>query len=201
MVFQDFVPRLKDHLLARIQNIRLAAEDLDFSEAERDQLVIDNDILYEHATAQFNYTTYDARREYDIIKPKSDKSDIIVTSGEEDVAHHPFWYARVLGVYHTKVSYAPTGASRSRVDFLHIRWLGLDPEWNGGQDNRRMHRIGFVPFEGDAEGPAFGFIDPATVIRACHLIPAFTEEKTTALLPPSKFRDAAGEYVNYFVNQ
>ena len=64
-----------------------------------------------------------------------------------------------------------------------------------------MHRIGFVPYEGDAEGPAFGFIDPATVVRACHLIPAFSEEKTTALLPPSKFRDAAGDYVNYFVNQ
>ena len=184
-----------------MQNISLAAEDLEFSEAERDELIIDNDDLYEHATAQFNYTSYDARRECNIVKPHSDKCDVIVTSGEEDTAHHPFWYARVLGIYHTRISHAPTGASRLRVDFLHIRWLGLDPEWNGGQDNRRMHRIGFVPYEGDAEGPAFGFIDPATVVRACHLIPAFSEEKTTALLPPSKFRDTAGDYVNYFVNQ
>ena len=40
----------------------------------------------------------------------------------------------------------------------------------GGFFTRRLHRIGFIDA---ATGGAFGFIDPAQVIRSVHLVPAF----------------------------
>ena len=52
---------------------------------------------------------------------------------------------------------------------------------------------------------AFTFLDPAHVVRGCHLIPAFAEGRTSALLPEGKSAArvlAAGEtddWLNYYV--
>jgi hypothetical protein len=40
-------------------------------------------------------------------------------------------------------------------------------------------KIGFVP---DSDEFAFGFLDPAHIIRGCHLIPSFVDGKSTELL-------------------
>lgn len=194
---------MRDHCLARLQHIELSDEDLNFSDSDRAQLVFDNDYLYKHATVQFNYTTYDVRRERDVVKPGSaimlpNREDSDDTAGD---VRHPFWYAVVLGIHHVRVSHAPTQTQGLRMDFLWVRWLGLDPDWKGGDSTCQLERVGFVPFGNDAGGPAFGFVDPATVIRACHLIPAFAEGTTTGLMPPSKFRQADGDYVNFYVNR
>lgn len=199
---QDFVPRLKDHCIARLTNLELASEDLEYTDKDRDEVEIYNDTLYQHATAQFNFTTYDVQRERDVINTNTAKCHVIVASREDDVeGRHPFWYAQVLAVFHARVSHRPTNSERKRIDILFVRWFGLDPEWEGGHNSCRLDRVGFVPFGGDKDGPAFGFLDPATVVRACHMIPTFAEGKTTDLLPPSRFRDAAGDYVNYYVNK
>lgn len=199
---QDFVPRLKDHCIARLTNLELASEDLEYTNQDRDKLEIVNNTLYQHATAQFNFTTYDVQRERDVINTNTSKNDIIVASREDSVeGRHPFWYARVLAVFHTRVSHEPTKNVCKRIDVLFVRWFGLDPEWESRHERCRLDRVGFVPFGGDEDGPAFGFLDPATVVRGCHMIPAFEEGRTTSLLPPSRFRDAAGDYVNYYVNK
>ena len=181
--------------------VDLAAEDLDFSDDQRLELEIENDSLYRHATAQFNFTTYNVSRERDVINPSTDKCNIMLATKEDTTDRaHPFWYARVLGIFHARVTHPPLSIRRHRIPFLFIRWFGQDSEWRSGDKTCRLPRVGFVPFDGEAGGPAFGFIDPATVIRGCHLIPAYAYGKTKDLLPPSAYRDPAGDWVNYYVN-
>ncbi|EIW80784.1 hypothetical protein CONPUDRAFT_33177, partial [Coniophora puteana RWD-64-598 SS2] len=114
-----------------------------------------------------------------------------------------FWYARVLGVYHAKVFCGTSvGQKPERFEFLHVRWFGCDPEWTGGPESLQLDRIGYVPFDGHNKqaSPAFGFVDPGDVLRACHLIPAFAVGKTLDLLPPSSARDSReGDWINYYV--
>jgi len=116
-------------------------------------------------------------------------------------SQHPFWYARVLGIYHANVYFGECFRSHpERIEFLFVRWFGHDPDCAGGPAAHRLDRIGWVP-EHDASG-AFGFLDPACVLRACHLIPAFAEGKTTRLLGPSRMRDSqSGDWVNYYVSR
>jgi hypothetical protein len=165
----------------------------------------EKDVIYPHATAGFHYTTYDVHRDRDTINTNTTRQDVMVLSNEDpagDEIRHPFWYARVLGVYHANVLYGRTAPRQKlRMDFLFVRWFGLDDDWQGGSRTLRLDRIGFVP-ENDLSG-AFAFLEPSKVLRACHLIPAFAFGKTTSLLGPgSKFRDFHdGDWEYYYVNR
>ncbi|TFK59842.1 hypothetical protein BDN72DRAFT_780189 [Pluteus cervinus] len=206
--FKDFLPRLKAHLLADHQKLPFTGESAVFSEQELFQVRIQHNMIYSHATAGFNYTTYDIRREQDKIHVTkrldgtsvyiSERCDVMLHADEDGKANeepHPYWYARVLGIYHAQVFFP--GVSRpKRVDFLYVRWFGRDMEWNGGPRALRLDRLGFVP----ANDPdAFGFISPSVVIRACHLVPAFALGRTTRLLGNSWARDDNGDWENYYV--
>lgn len=137
------------------------------------------------------------RRTWDLINVNGSRRDVMLQANEDDTPSHPFWYARVLGVYHANVYYKGSPVAE-RIEFLYVRWFGIDPEWSGGAANRRLDRIGFVP-NGEGQG-AFGFLDPAHVIRPCHLIPAFHLGFTTRLLARSSARDATvGDYINWYV--
>ena len=158
---------------------------------------IQHNTIFSHATARFNYTTYDVRRHYDTINCKNTRRDVMLRACDD--AQHPFWYARVFGVYHTNVYFGRNGHPE-RVDFLFVRWFGRDPDWKGGPASLRLDRIGWVP-ENDPSG-AFGFVDPARVVRACHLIPAFAHGKTTQLVHSSQTWDtSSGDWVNYYVSR
>lgn len=174
-----------------------ASDEPEYEDSELDDVAIRNGFIYPHATATFYYTTYDVRRTWDSINVNGSRRDIMLRASEEDTPNHPFWYARVLGVYHANV-YFRDSSEAERIEFLFVRWFGIDPEWSGGPAQSRLDRIGFVP---DGDGPgAFGFLDPAHVIRPCHLIPAFKLEVTTKLLARSFARDTtAGDYVNWYV--
>ena len=66
---------------------------------------------------------------------------------------------------------------------------------------RRLHKIGFVP---SSDEGAFGFLDPADVVRACHLIPAFADGRTTALLgfsPIARAPDVRDDWERFYVNR
>ena len=65
---QDFVKKLKTHLLARHNNAVSAGDEPEYSDAELRKVHINNSRIYEHQTATFNYTTYDVRREQDTIE-------------------------------------------------------------------------------------------------------------------------------------
>jgi len=106
----------------------------------------------------------------------------MVASPEDGPDALPYWYARVLGVFHVRVLHTgPAARNRSvqRMEFLWVRWFGTVPGYKSGLKAGRLPKIGFVP---ETDDMAFGFLDPSLIIRACHLIPAFADGRTNDLL-------------------
>ena len=103
---------------------------------------------------------------------------------EEDA--EPYWYARVLGVYHANIwSRNPAihgGRNARHMDFLWVCWFGKEPDYCLGFFQACLPKISFVESTDDF---AFSFIDPANVVCGCHLIPAFSAGQSTGLLPHS----------------
>jgi hypothetical protein len=112
--------------------------------------------------------------------------DIMVQSQEDPTNGHPFWYARVLGVFHAQVYHTgPLARNRSlqHIEFLWVRWFGIVGGTQYGAKVGRLPKIGFLH---QSDKSAFGFLDPSLVIRGCHLVPAFADGRTTELLTSEK---------------
>lgn len=107
---------------------------------------------------------------------------------------HPYWYARVVGIFHADVEYRPPGTMhRSKVEqmeFLWIRWFAQEKDYKAGWTARRLHRVGFLDATEDG---AFAFLDPVEVIRGIHMIPAFAQGTTKGCLGPSVAREPLSE--------
>lgn len=132
-----------------------------------------HDRMYKHNIMRLNYTTYDVRRGEEVIHPSSSHCNIMVLNPGASGGEHPFWYARVLGIYHVNVVYAAAGIiyQPHRLEFLWVRWYQLDDP-PAGWATRRLDRIHFPPMN---HGDSFGFIDPADVVRCTHIMPAFAQ--------------------------
>lgn len=197
IICQAFTPLLKDHLRHRLQHTYPALADSDVP------IVLHHDRIFKHATVHFNYTTYDLQREQDIIHPSMGKADVLVHTpslAEDLTGRYPWSYARVLGVYHANI-HTPGPSRTERVEFLHVRWFQTDTTSPSGSEARRLERINFVPWTAGGSD-AFGFIDPAHVIRACHLIPAFRHQRTHEYLPThTTYQDLHGDWKYYYVNR
>lgn len=186
---------LKSHLLRRLRGDTYDGVEDPLPLDQQDRINIQYNRIFSHATASFNYTSYDVRREQDTININTHRRDVLLRSYDDDEVH-PYWYARVLGIYHARV-YLDQAVAPVRMDFLWVRWFGRDADWEGGPSSLRLDRIGFVP---ESAPNAFGFVDPANVIRAAHLVPTFSLGKTRSLLRPSMMRDSRdGDWVNYYV--
>ena len=91
----------------------------------------------------------------------------MVLSPEDDPSAHPYWYAHIIGIYHTLVRHENL-PDPIRLDLIRVRWYGLDPDprrqfsWK----RRRLPRIGFIEDGADPESPAFGFIHPSQAIHS-----------------------------------
>lgn len=126
---------------------------------------------------------------------------IMLLSHEDGPSTHPFWYAEVLGAFLVTVAYAGV---KKMMEVLWVRWFGVVPGYRWGIKNAHLPKIGFVPSDSSA---TFGFIDPSLALRACHLIPAFSDGCTDSLLRygPSValetgvVDDWAAYYVNMYV--
>jgi len=106
-------------------------------------------------------------------------------SSEDGEDGHPYWYARVLEIFHASVLHVgPQSKSLQpqQMEFMLVRWFGRDMTKLGGWKSQRLHRIGFI----SADSTPFGFMDPTRIVRAVHLIPAFAHLETTDLLGPSQ---------------
>jgi hypothetical protein len=203
---QDFLPRLKDHLLGRLRGLVYDSDEYDFSDEDRRCVIILNNKIYEHAYLRINYTTYDLRRDQDSIGPRS-HPDVMLLS-QEDECLHPYWYARVCLVFHTMVQHRNDIASPyskpERIDVLFVRWFRRDSNFSSGWDAKRLPRLQFFDEENLAD--AFGFVDPDSVIRGVHLIPAFGLGLTDELLGPSFVRqesetnESNKDWYYYYVN-
>lgn len=153
------------------------------SEEERNSVRIIGDRIYSAKVLRVNYTTYDMRRGQDSMNPRT-HCDVMVLSSEVGPNVHPYWYARVLGIFHAKVLHlGPKSHNHSiqHMEFLWVRWFGIEPGYQSGSKHAHLPKIGFVP-DTMEENNAFGFLDPSLVIRGCHLVPAFASGRTSELL-------------------
>jgi len=194
---QDFIPNLKDHLLARILCRQHDQEHPVFTDRERNEVHIVGKRLEQRFTMTVYHTTYDLRRGADKINMKGRP---YVFALSRDNPSHPYVYARVLGIYRVKVLH-PTMAAPTNMDVLWVRWFQLDHAHRAGWKAKRLYRVQFVP---SLEEGAFGFLDPDNVIRGSHLIPCF--DKGLVADPPvasiSRWDyPANGNWYYYYINQ
>lgn len=169
---QNFQSQLKHHLLAQILNLPFSSDEEDFTDKQLNSVIIVNDTISQHKVLQVNYTTYDLRREQDLLNPRT-HADIMVLSNEDrsdsaDVQSHPFWYARIIGVFHVQVLYAEKdkyvlNSDFCDMDFLWVRWYGPCCNFDAGWKAKRLHRLSFINETTD-DTHAFGFVDPACVV-------------------------------------
>ncbi|KAI0028039.1 hypothetical protein K488DRAFT_59706 [Vararia minispora EC-137] len=212
VAYKNFETELKRHILRRYCKGRP-------DNTENYPVSIQANTIYQHKTVTINYTTYDIRRESDLVHIKtptnshcdvmmhaeseaSDNSDLEPVDAPE--RRHPFRYARVHGIYHANI-FLPGEAKAQRIDFLFVRWFTIDHTQKGGPLTKRLDRISYVD---ERSGSAFGFLDPAEIIRACHLLPTFSAGKTHGMVSKAShlqdFADGSDwryYYVSRFVDR
>ncbi|KAJ3526412.1 hypothetical protein NMY22_g10174 [Coprinellus aureogranulatus] len=202
---KNFVPDLKTHILARLLGRLHEGDSVVFTTIELEQVIICNHLIYRHLVLRVNYTTYDLRRAQDSINPNGQANIQILARRGVSVpggVEHPYWYARVIGVFHCVVKHrGPLSKTHEAqtIQFLWVRWYGLDEEGalNTFQ-SKRLPQMGFLE-PGYDTAPAFGFVDPSEVIRAVHLLPNVQEGKSDTGLPDTFVRqDKDGLDWNYF---
>ncbi|KAL1703960.1 hypothetical protein EV121DRAFT_206777, partial [Schizophyllum commune] len=172
---KPFYRKLKEHLLPRIRGTPDSGRA--YTAEERNSIIFLGNRIYKHKILRLNYTSYDVRRKQDFLNP-SKNANIMVLSGEGD---HPYWYGRIIGIFHADVAdlYSAAPSEGRAVHFAYVRWYTLDPTFRHGIAAKRFPRLHFFP----ADHPdAFGFIDPSSILRAAHIIPAFAYGRTNQYL-------------------
>jgi hypothetical protein len=89
----------------------------------------------------------------------------------------PWVFARVLGIYHANIL-LPGTSKLQRVEFMHVHWFDQEILHAAGPHVRRLERI---QLRSPSISDSFSFIDPNTIIRSTHLIPAFHHGQTNDL--------------------
>lgn len=167
-------------------------------DANPGHVIFKNDRIYQHYVLRINYTTYDIRRAEDIFNPNTEHRDILMLhSQDSERDRDPFCYARILGMYHANIQYIGPRMKDylpRRMDFLHVRWF----ERVSQQDLPGLDALKFV----DMNDPAsFDFVDPADILRGCHLLPAFRYGKLRQNLHQSPIACDSEDWRFYYVNR
>ena len=165
------MPRVKV-LHCDTQQSPLTHSEDDILDTDLGQVVLKGERIYRHRLLHLNYTTYDVRRAQESVNPRTDHRDIMLLSCQPST--HPFCYARVLGIYHVNVIYVGPGFKDYQprwVEVLWVRWFEV-MDHSAGWDHNSLDSVRFPSM---ASADAFGFVDPADVLRCCHIIPAFTD--------------------------
>jgi hypothetical protein len=141
------------------------------------KILFKHDRMYEHSLVRINYTTYDIRRSQDVINTSTTNCNIMVLANPDNDAEgnfkHIYRYARVLGVYHVDAVYVGPEMldyQPIHMEFLWVRWyrdVGI-----GSWKALKLDRVRFPSLRAE---DAFDFIDPADVLRSCHIIPRFVQ--------------------------
>jgi hypothetical protein len=174
---------------------------LDVSDHTR--ILFEEDRMFRHNIVHVNYTTYDVHRKQDTINPNTSHRDIMVLADSDNDSDHPFLYARVIGVFHVNTVYTGGPVVNYRpckVEVLWVRWFELDTDAPAASwSNCRLDRLRFPVM---AHEKAFGFLDPATIVRGCHIIPAFSSGRRYADGQGiSRCAGDASDWHSYYVNR
>ena len=180
---QDFLPKLKDHVLGHLLDNN--AGDLEvFTQLQRNALSFINNRIYQHRVLCVNYTTYNLWWAQDLLNP-STHADIMLLSHKDIENPHPYWYARIVGIFHANIQYhgpEVQDPAPQCIDFLWVQWFAWHKNIKSGWAARHLPCVGFYP---QGESDVFSFVNPCDVIHGMHLIPAFRYGLTSELLPPS----------------
>ncbi|KZP19824.1 hypothetical protein FIBSPDRAFT_665092, partial [Athelia psychrophila] len=186
---KDFDSKLKKHLLPRIlailkQQGDTGGENLpppDSCRAEEVIILGRHNRFFEHHILRVNYTSYDVRRDQDMVNAHSSHCNIMVlchSCGDLNATDSvSYRYARVIGAYHVNVIYNGPGRvnlQSHRLEFLWVRWYDEIGREGDDWDSRRLSRLHFAHLQDE---DAFGFLDPSDVLRGCHIIPRFSLNK------------------------
>lgn len=199
---------LKEHLLPRMKQLLQIRVD---SQHSGDNLPLPiffkGERMYSHKIARFNYTTYDVRRAQDVVNPATPHCNVMLLSDAVSSAgslepgpsqSHPYLYAQVIGIYHANIIYTGPGMldhTPHRMDFLWVRWYN----YQDGENTARLGRLSFPPIT--SEG-AFGFVNPADIIRGCHVIPRFSQGKRYPTGNGlSKFAHDSHDWLEYHIDR
>lgn len=191
---QNYFSRLREHLLQRA----LSSQSVDLDQMARgdtNQVLFKKNRIFHHNIARINYTTYDTRRDQDVINPKTSHRNIMVLSASGETGHYR--YAKVLGVHHVNiVIVGGPYQTAHRMDFLFVRWYeAVDAD----SCRTSLDRICFGSLDSE---DAFGFLNPADVLRACHIIPRFSKGmRHTDGRGLSGMAGDKGDWREYFVNR
>ena len=157
--------------------------------------------IYRHRLLRINYTTYDLQRDFDSINPRTDHRDIVLLSNS-DVDAHPFSYARVLGIFHANIVYTGPGSrdfQSRRIEFLWVRWFEVVRDNLSAWEHHALDMVEFLPM---TDEEAFGFVDPADVLRGCHIIPSFTDGRLHVdRIARSRCAGDSDDWKRYYVNR
>lgn len=151
-----------------------------------------------------NYTTYDVRRGEDIVHVNTSHRHVMVLNKafQEDKNEHPFLYARVLGIFHANATYIGDeniDFCPKRIEFLWVRWYIHVKDSPSGWKSRRLDHVRFPRL---TDGDAFGFLDPADVLRACHIIPCFKGGKSLLdVVGSSHWAEDRKDWKSYYINR
>lgn len=152
---------------------------------------------------RIKYTTYDTRRDEDIIHLDTDRCNAMFLNPLHSFgsSSHPFSYGKVIGILHGEVGYVGDIGRRGNdyfylpMEFLWIRWYTV----HASADDATLDQVELLPI--DASG-AHSFVDPLEVMRACHLIPNFNEGHR---YPDNQGKSAvagdSSDWEKYFINR
>ncbi|KAI6100080.1 hypothetical protein EDD16DRAFT_1697278 [Pisolithus croceorrhizus] len=197
---KNFVPKMKVHLLSRLCGYEYDGDEHSFTDDECNDLQIIGGLnqVIESTILRVNYTTYDIHREQDVMQPGTG-CFVMTLSREDEPNAHPFGIVLHVG---------PNARCRSpqTMELLWVRWLGVEPGYSCSFQEAKLPKVGFVP---ETDDNAFGFLDPSLMVRGCHLIPSFSDGRTTSLLRqgasvarrPTEDDDWCAFYVNVFADR
>lgn len=163
--------------------------------------------MYQHRILRVNYTTYDVRRDQDLVNGHSAHCNIMVLRQRTEASHtdnvSSYRYGRVLGTYHVNVGYNGPGRpdyhELHKMEFLWVRWYDEVGQLETGWAHQRLGRLRFAPIE---DGDAFGIVDPDDVLRGCHIIPRFQLNKVHAAgAGHSPLAKDASDWKEYYINR
>lgn len=204
-IYQDFRPKLEEHVLARLHHPTWSGTGAEFSDEERHKVNFANERIYCHKVMRVNYTTYDVRRGQDSLSSRK-RSDIMMLAPEKvngEPSSHPFEYARIIGIFHVDVLHQVPGESKlttTSIEIIWVRRFRIDTTYAAGFKRKRLHRLEFLP---SSNHDAFGFVHPDEIIRGAHLIPAFYHGGTGQFLSGvslARNEDEEDDYRYFYVN-
>ena len=163
------------------------------------QVVFKGDCMYRHHLYHINYTMHDIHHAQDTINPCTNHCDIMLLAPLESA--HPFLYACVLGIFHANIIYTGPGSKDyfpRCLEFLCMHWFEV-MDVPAGWEHTALDSLRFVPMSQD---DAYGFVDPASVLRSCHHIPVFSSGRMhpDGISVSQNARDGA-DWNHYYVNR